>query len=255
MHFIDTHTHLYLEEFKADIDTVIEQALLNNIDKFFLPNIDSTVIEDMLLLEQKFPGKCFPMMGLHPCYVKENYQSELKMVEEWLSKRSFAAIGEIGLDYYWDTTFKEKQMLCFTTQMQWALNYHLPIVIHSRNATPETIEAVKPFAAKGLKGIFHCFGGSVEEANAIIELGFLLGIGGVCTYKKAGLDEVLRHIELQHIVLETDSPYLTPVPYRGNRNESAYIKIIAQRVAEIKDCSLGEVARVTTENAMRIFKV
>ncbi len=255
MHFIDTHTHLYLEEFKADIDTVIEQALLNKIDKFFLPNIDSSAIEDMFLLEQKFPGKCYPMMGLHPCYVKENYQSELNIVEEWLSKRSFAAIGEIGLDYYWDTNFKEQQMHCFTTQMQWALKYELPIVIHSRNATPETIEAVKPFAAKGLKGIFHCFGGSVEEANAIIDLGFLLGIGGVCTYKKAGLDVVLKHIELQHIVLETDSPYLTPVPYRGKRNESAYIKIIAQRVAEIKACSLEEVARVTTENALGTFKI
>jgi TatD DNase family protein len=255
MHFIDTHTHLYLEEFKADIDTVIEQALLNKIDKFFLPNIDSSAIEDMFLLEQKFPGKCYPMMGLHPCYVKENYQSELNIMEEWLAKRSFAAIGEIGLDYYWDTTFKEQQMHCFTTQMQWALKYDLPIVIHSRNATPETIEAVKPFAAMGLKGIFHCFGGSVDEANAIIELGFLLGIGGVCTYKKAGLDEVLQHIDLQHIVLETDSPYLTPVPYRGKRNESAYIKIIAQRVAEIKACSLDEVARVTTENALRTFKV
>ncbi len=255
MHFIDTHTHLYLEEFKEDIDNVIEQALHNNIDKFFLPNIDSTAIEDMLLLEQKFPGKCFPMMGLHPCYVKENYLSELNIVEEWLAKRSFAAIGEIGLDYYWDTTFKEQQMHCFTTQMQWALKYNLPIVIHSRNATPETIEAVKPFAAKGLKGIFHCFGGTVAEANAIIELGFLLGIGGVCTYKKAGLDQVLQHIDLQHIVLETDSPYLTPVPYRGKRNESAYIKIIAQKVAEIKACSLEEVARVTTRNALRTFKV
>ena len=255
MHFIDTHTHLYLEEFKEDIDNVIEQALHNNIDKFFLPNIDSSAIEDMLLLEQKFPGKCFPMMGLHPCYVKENYLSELNIVEEWLAKRSFAAIGEIGLDYYWDTTFKEQQMHCFTTQMQWALKYNLPIVIHSRNATPETIEAVKPFAAKGLKGIFHCFGGTVAEANAIIELGFLLGIGGVCTYKKAGLDQVLQHIDLQHIVLETDSPYLTPVPYRGKRNESAYIKIIAQKVAEIKACSLEEVARVTTRNALRTFKV
>ena len=255
MHFIDTHTHLYLEEFKSDIDTVIEQASLNNIDKFFLPNIDSSAIEDMFLLEQKFPGKCYPMMGLHPCYVKENYQSELNIVEEWLAKRSFAAIGEIGLDYYWDTTFKEEQMHCFTTQMQWALKYDLPIVIHSRNATPETIEAVKPFAAMGLKGIFHCFGGSVAEANAIINLRFLLGIGGVCTYKKAGLDEVLQHIDLQHIVLETDSPYLTPVPYRGKRNESAYIKIIAQRVAEIKACSLDEVAKVTTENALKTFKV
>jgi len=253
MKFIDTHTHLYLEEFKNDIDTVIQQALFNNIDKFFLPNIDSSVVVDMLMLEAKFPGKCYPMMGLHPCYVKENFETELALVKEWLSKRYFCAIGEIGLDYYWDTTFKEQQIYCFQTQMQWALEKHLPIVIHSRNATPETIQTVTPFAENGLKGIFHCFGGTLQEANEIIDMGFMLGIGGVCTYKKAGLDEVLKHIDLKHIVLETDSPYLTPVPHRGKRNESAYIKIIAQKVAEIKSCTLEEVANVTTANALNIF--
>ncbi len=255
MHFIDTHTHLYSEEFQKDIETVIVHAEQNEIHKFFLPNIDSTAISGMLLLEEKFPGKCYPMMGLHPCYVKENFQSELTIVKEWLDKRAFAAIGEIGLDYYWDTTFKEEQMHSFKLQMEWALMYDLPIVIHSRNATAETIATVRPFAEKGLKGIFHCFGGTVEEANEITGMNFLLGIGGVCTYKKAGLDEVLKHIDLKHLVLETDAPYLTPVPYRGKRNESAYIKIIAQKVAEIKGCSLEEVAEVTTANAMNVFKV
>ncbi len=255
MKFIDTHTHLYSEEFKNDIEKVIENAISNNIEKFFLPNIDSTVILDMLMLEAKYPGICYPLMGLHPCYVKENYETEMASVLEWLNKRHFCAIGEIGLDYYWDTTYKEQQILCFSTQMQWALDRNLPIVIHSRNATTETIDTVKPFADKGLKGIFHCFGGTVEEANSIIDMNFLLGIGGVCTYKKSGMEEVLKHIDLKHIVLETDAPYLTPVPYRGKRNESAYIKIIAEKIVEIKGCTMEEVAEVTTANAMKIFRI
>ena len=255
MKFIDTHTHLYSEEFKTDIDKVIENAITNNIEKFFMPNIDSTVVTEMLMLEAKYPGRCYPMMGLHPCYVKENYETEMATVLDWLNKRHFCAIGEIGLDYYWDTSFKEQQIQCFKTQMQWALDRNMPIVIHSRNATAETIETVKPFADKGLKGIFHCFGGPVEEANCIIDINFLLGIGGVCTYKKSGMDEVLKHIDLKHIVLETDAPYLTPVPFRGKRNESAYIKIIAERVAEIKGCTIEEVAEVTTANALKIFGI
>ena len=255
MKFIDTHTHLYSEEFNTDIDKVIENAISNNIEKFFMPNIDSTVVTEMLMLEAKYPGRCYPMMGLHPCYVKENYETEMATVLDWLNKRHFCAIGEIGLDYYWDTSFKEQQIQCFKTQMQWSLDRNMPIVIHSRNATAETIETVKPFADKGLKGIFHCFGGTVEEANSIIDMNFLLGIGGICTYKKSGMDEVLKYIDLQHIVLETDAPYLTPVPYRGKRNESAYIKIIAERVAEIKGCSLEEVASVTTANALNIFGI
>ena len=181
MILIDTHCHLYGEEFNEDIDAVIERAKQQGVEKFYLPGIDSTAISSMLELEKKFPENCFAMMGLHPCYVKENYKDELKLVEDWLNKRPFAAVGEIGLDFYWDTTFKKEQHEAFNLQMDWALKKHLPIVIHTRNAMQETIEMVKPYAAKGLKGIFHCFSGSYESAIQITQMGLLLGIGGVIT--------------------------------------------------------------------------
>ena len=223
MNFIDSHSHLYLSEFSQDIDAVMVRANNEGVKKIFLPAIDSSHHKQMFLIEQKFSSNCFLMMGLHPCYVKENYLDELKIVEELLKQRKFEAIGEIGLDFYWDSNFAKQQYQAFEQQMQWALDYHLPINIHTRNATQETIERVKPFAKKGLKGIFHCFGGSYETARQMIDLGFLLGIGGVVTYPKAGLQDVLTKIDLEHIVLETDAPYLTPVPYRGKRNESCYI--------------------------------
>jgi TatD DNase family protein len=207
----------------------------------------------MLALEEKFPGFCIAMMGLHPCYVKENVGDELAFVRTWLDKREFVAIGEIGLDFYWDKTFTEQQYEAFDTQMQWALEFNKPIVIHTRNAMQETINRVKPFAQKGLKGIFHCFSGSTESAKQIIDLGFLLGIGGVITYKNAGLPEVLESIGLEHMVLETDAPYLTPVPFRGKRNESSYLTYIISKLAETKRVSEEEVARVTTLNAEKLF--
>ena len=253
MNFIDTHTHIYLSEFAQDIDVVMLRADAEGIKKIFLPAIDSSHHEEMFLLEEKFPNTCFSMMGLHPCYVKENYLDELKKVEELFKQRTFAAVGEIGLDFYWDTHFAKQQYAAFEQQMQWALDYNLPINIHTRNATQETIERVKPFALKGLKGIFHCFGGTYETAKQIINLGFLMGIGGVVTYKKSGMDEVLKNISLEHIVLETDAPYLTPVPYRGKRNESSYIKIIAEHIAIIKNESIEEVAWVTSNNAEKIY--
>lgn len=253
MKLIDTHCHLYLEEFKLDIHDVIEKAKNAGVTKFFLPAIDSAVIGDMLALEAAFPSEFFAMMGLHPCSVKENYKDELKIAEDWLGKRKFAAIGEIGLDFYWDKTFVTQQYDAFETQMQWALERRLPIVIHTRNAMQETIEAVKPFAAKGLTGIFHCFGGTYENAKEIIDMQFLLGIGGVLTYKKSGLQEVLAKIDLEHIVLETDAPYLTPVPYRGKRNESSYLEFVVSKLAEIKNIPNGEVAAITTANAEKIF--
>lgn len=253
MNLIDTHCHLYSSEFKEDISAVISRAQQLGVSKFYLPAIDSESIEDMLLLEQQFPGVCIPMMGLHPCYVKENFSDELAIVKGWLAKRKFVAIGEIGLDFYWDTKFTNQQIQAFQTQMEWALYYNLPIVIHTRNAMQQTIEAVKPFASKGLKGIFHCFSGSLESAKQIINLNFLLGIGGIVTYKNAGLTEVLKHIDLQHIVLETDAPYLTPVPYRGKRNESSYLAYILNSIASIKKCSEEEVATITTNNAIKIF--
>ncbi|MEN9599616.1 MAG: hypothetical protein RL596_1935, partial [Bacteroidota bacterium] len=179
MKLIDTHCHIYLEEFEHDRDEMLKRAIDNGVERFYLPGIDSSVIPAMMTLEEKHPAHCFAMMGLHPCYVKDNYEVELTIVKEWLAKRTFAAIGEIGLDYYWDTDHKKEQIVAFEQQMQWALDYHLPIVIHTRNAMQETIDCVKPFAAKGLKGIFHCFSGSYESASQIINMGFLLGIGGV----------------------------------------------------------------------------
>ena len=253
MILIDTHCHLYGEEFNEDIDAVIERAKQQGVEKFYLPGIDSTAISSMLKLEKKFPDNCFAMMGLHPCYVKENYKEELKLVEDWLNKRPFAAVGEIGLDFYWDTTFKKEQHEAFNLQMDWALKKQLPIVIHTRNAMQETIEMVKPYAAKGLKGIFHCFSGSYESAIQITQMGFLLGIGGVITYKNAGLGEVIAKIGLEHLVLETDAPYLTPVPFRGKRNESAYLQYVLSKLAEVKQVSEKEIAAITSINAEKLF--
>jgi TatD DNase family protein len=254
MTVIDTHAHLYSEEFQVDIDLVIERAQKVGVSKMYLPAIDSSETESMLALEQKFPGVCIAMMGLHPCYVKENVESELAHVRSWLNKRDFVAIGEIGLDFYWDKTFTNQQYEAFDTQMQWALELNRPIVIHTRNAMQETINRVKPFALKGLKGIFHCFSGSVESAKQIMDLGFLLGIGGVITYKNAGLPEVLETVGLEHLVLETDAPYLTPVPFRGKRNESSYLTYIITKLAEVKKVSELDIASITTANAEKIFK-
>ncbi|MEO6541709.1 MAG: TatD family hydrolase, partial [Ferruginibacter sp.] len=200
---IDTHCHLYLEDFKQDIHEVISRAEKEGVHKFYLPAIDGTEIENLFLLEEKFPGKCIAMMGLHPCSVKENYQEELSLVTNWLSKRKFAAVGEIGLDFYWDKTFTKQQYEAFRVQVEMSLQYNLPIVIHTRNAMQETIEVVKEFVPGGVRGIFHCFGGTIENANEIIDAGFYLGIGGVLTYKKSGLAEVLEKIDLKYMVLET----------------------------------------------------
>lgn len=255
MILIDTHTHLYVEEFKEDVDAVIARGKAQGVEKFYLPAIDSTEIPGMLALEEKYPGTCIAMMGLHPCYVKENYREELQIVQNWLDQRPFAAVGEIGLDYYWDTQFKEQQQEAFRQQMNWALEKGMPIVIHTRNAMQETIEMVKPYAAKGLRGIFHCFSGSYESAIQITQMGFLLGIGGVLTYKNAGLGEVLAQISMEYLVLETDSPYLTPVPFRGKRNESSYLKYVVAKLSEVKQLPEAEVAAITTANAERLFGV
>jgi TatD DNase family protein len=253
LHFIDTHCHLYLSEFKGDIEAVFLRARAAGVKRFYLPAIDSSMTEPLLAMEKNNPGQCFAMAGLHPCSVNKNYQFELEHVNQLLEARRFPAIGEIGLDFYWSTQFVNEQYRAFETQMQWALQKHVPIVIHTRNAMQQTIDFVKPFAAKGLNGIFHCFGGSYEEAVRITDMGFYLGIGGVLTYKKSGLDETLKKIDLDHIVLETDAPYLTPAPFRGKRNESSYIKIIAEKLALVKDISLEDVAAITTANAEKIY--
>ncbi len=249
---IDTHTHLYLKQFDDDRKEVIERAEEAGIKKFFLPNIDSQSIDAMLQMEIDFPDKCFAMMGLHPCSVKENYEEELQIVENWLQKRKFCAIGEIGIDLYWDKSFFEQQKKSFLTQVEWAIDLQLPIVIHCRESIDIVIDLLQPYKGK-LKGIFHCFGGTVEQAKRIMDLEFLMGIGGVLTFKKAKLDEVIEEIPLEYLVLETDSPYLAPAPYRGKRNESSYVKIVAEKMAEAKNISLEEVSLATTNNALNLF--
>ena len=251
---IDTHAHLYLPQFEKDRAEVMENARQNQVEKIFLPNIDHTSIDSMLELEAAYPDRCFAMMGLHPCSVKENYKEELAIVEKWLEKRTFCAVGEIGIDLYWDKTFIEEQKKAFLQQINWAKDLGRPIVIHSRESTDIIIEMLQSEKDHRLRGIFHCFGGTVEQAKAIIDLGFYLGIGGVLTFKKSGLDKTMESIALDHVVLETDSPYLAPTPFRGKRNESAYIHQTATRLASIKEISLDEVARITTANALKIFE-
>ncbi len=255
MILIDTHTHLYAKEFSADIQHVIERAEKEGVNKFFLPAIDSLETEAMFELEKKFPGKCFAMAGLHPCSVKENYKEELNKVERLLSERKFAAIGETGLDFYWDKSFIKEQYESLNIQVEWALQYNIPLVLHTRDAMQEIIDVIKTYNGRGLKGIFHCFGGTLQNAQDIIDQNFFLGIGGVVTYKNSGLAEVIKDINFDYIVLETDAPYLTPVPFRGKRNESSYLKYIAQKIADIKNISLEEVAERTTKNAERIFGI
>jgi TatD DNase family protein len=251
----DSHTHLYSDEFREDLDRLLEAAATEGITRFFMPNIDSASIEDMLAVEQRFPGKCFSMMGLHPCSVKENWKDEMRIVEEWLTKRKFAAIGEIGIDLYWDKTFIEEQKLVFKRQMELAVEYRLPIVIHTRDSFDITYGLVRDFNNKGLTGVFHCFTGNAEQARMVIELGFYMGIGGVVTFKNGELDKVLPEIDLKDIVLETDAPYLAPVPFRGKRNEPYYLKKIAEKIAEIKNISVEEVAAFTTANAKKLFNM
>ena len=253
MKLIDTHCHLYSEEFKEDIDNIIIRAEIEGITKMYLPAIDSESHTAIINLTERYPSKCIAMMGLHPCYVKENFENELLMVKHWLTTKSCVAIGEIGLDFYHDSSFAEQQYKAFRTQMEWAILYDKPIVIHTRNAMQETINMVKEFVPQGIRGIFHCFSGSYESAQEIIKAGFYLGIGGVLTYKNSGLAEVLKKIDLKHLVLETDAPYLSPVPFRGKRNESSYLKYIAAKLAEVKAVTIEEVAAATTANAEKIF--
>ncbi|MCW3123238.1 MAG: TatD family deoxyribonuclease [Flavipsychrobacter sp.] len=252
MIFTDSHTHIYDEQLLAD-EHQVQRAIDAGVTKMFMPNCDSTTIESMLQMADQWPENCLPMMGLHPCYVKEHYKQELSIVVDWLQKRKFYAIGEIGLDYHWDLTFKEQQVESFETQIDLALQYDLPVVIHSRESTADCIDIVRKKQNGKLKGIFHCFSGTIEEAQQIVELGFYLGIGGVVTYKKTNLPEVIQAVSLAHIVLETDAPYLAPVPYRGKRNESSYIPIIAAKIAEVLDISVEEVAAATTANNQKIF--
>ncbi len=255
MFLTDTHTHLYSSEFETDRKQVVERAIAAGVKKLFLPNIDSSSISGMLSVCNDFPENCFAMMGLHPTSVKENYEEELAVVKDWLGKHKFCAIGEIGIDLYWDKTFLTQQLLAFETQIKWANEFSLPIVIHSRNSFNEIVEVLQKNKKENPHGIFHCFSGSKEQAEKAISLGFKLGIGGVLTYKNSGLAQAIADIDLKHLVLETDSPYLTPVPHRGKRNESGYITLVAQKLAEIKNISIEEVAEITNANAIEVFGI
>lgn len=254
-YWIDTHAHLYADEFDTDRTEMMQRSEQNSIGKIFMPNIDHTSIDGMLDLEQKYPSICYPMMGLHPCYVKKDFEKELYLVENWLNKRKFSAVGEMGTDLYWDKTFWEQQVEAFTIQVGLAKKHSLPIVVHCRESIDETIALVEKLQDGKLTGVFHCFTGSKEQAEKLINLGFYLGIGGVATFKKGGMENVLPHIPMDKIVLETDTPYLAPTPHRGKRNEPAYIPLIAQRVAELKNSNLADVQTATTQNALTLFKV
>ena len=256
MHFIDTHTHMYASQFDSDRSESIEKAIADGVKHMYLPNIDSNSIEGMKKLTQQFPENCFAMMGLHPCSVKENVEEELQRIEEELENHSFIAVGEIGMDLYWDKTFIKEQEMAFREQIQWAKNKNLPIVIHCREAFDEILTIMDEVNDNDMRGIFHCFTGTIEQAKHILNYGgFKLGIGGVLTFKNSGLDKVVKHLELKDLVLETDSPYLAPVPFRGKRNESAYLIHVAEKMAEIFDTSLKEVAKVTTAAAQEVFKI
>lgn len=253
MMLIDTHSHIYLPEFEKDRSNMLEKAEKEGVSKILMPAIDSSTHTVMLELEEERPLTCISMIGLHPCSVKENYLFELKIVRDYLEKRSFKAVGEIGLDFYWDKTFTEQQYDAFNQQIEWALHFDLPIVIHSRNSTDEYIEVVSKHQKGKLRGVFHCFSGDIVQAKRVIDLGFYLGIGGVVTFKNSGLDKVMEEISLEHVVLETDAPYLAPVPFRGKRNEPAYLKYVAEKLAGIKNVEIDEVAKITTDNAEKLF--
>ncbi len=255
MILVDTHAHLYLEEFADDIKKVIHSAWNNHVKYMLLPNIDLSSVEPMLQLCNQYPESLYPMIGLHPTSVDADFRGNLEKMYGYLQNRPihFFGVGEIGIDFYWDKTFAKEQETALRIQLQWAKEFALPVVLHTRNSFRETMNVLKSENIQGLQGVFHCFGGTHAEAEEIIELGFKIGIGGVCTFKNSGLAELIRLIDLKNIILETDSPYLSPVPYRGMRNESANILLIAQKVAEIQQISLSEVAETTTRNALDLF--
>ena len=251
-YLIDTHAHIYLAEFDEDRESIIGSATDAGVQEIYLPAIDSTTHEAMLRTEAQYPC-CKSMMGLHPCSIKEDFGREIRLIKEYLAQRKFIAIGEIGLDFYWDKTFSKQQYEAFHQQIELALQYDRPIVIHSRNAIDECIEEVAKYPE--LRGVFHCFSGNEDQARRIMDLNFFLGIGGVVTFKNSGLDKVIENIGLSSLVLETDSPYLSPVPYRGKRNVPAYTKLVADKIAALLNIPLQEVASKTSQNAEKLFSL
>ncbi len=255
MQFIDTHSHLYLDQFENDIREVIERAEKANVGTVILPNIDSATIAPLHQLTNQFPENCLPLMGLHPTHVKEDYKEELQEIFAQFEKYDYKGVGEIGIDLYWDKSFLNRQQDAFEQQLMYAFEKELPVVIHARESFNEILDIVRGDRFKGLKGIFHAFTGDIGFAREIIDLGYLLGIGGIVTFKNSHLPEVIAAIDLNHLVLETDSPYLAPTPYRGKRNESSYVPIIADTIARIKNIGIDEVAESTTSNAKRLFGI
>ena len=251
----DTHTHLYYETDPEKLADLMQRSLDNKVCRLFLPNVDSESIPLVFGLSERYPDHCFPMLGLHPCDVKANFIAELDRISKEITQRKIYAIGEIGIDLHWDKSTLSIQQEAFRTQIEWAKTLDLPIVIHCREAFDEIFEILNDLKDDELRGIFHCFSGTAEQANKVIGLGFYLGIGGVLTYKNSGLDKVIQDVSLEHLVLETDSPYLTPVPFRGKPNESSYLVYIAQKLADIKQVSLEEIAEVTTRNSRLVFGV
>jgi len=257
MTFCDTHAHLYLDEFDADRDVMIARSVSSGVTHILLPNIDSGSVHAMLHLSSVHPSVCHPMIGLHPTSVKANYREELEIVEEYLQapEYNFCAVGEIGIDLYWDKTFEAQQREAFSRQLDLAIKHELPVAVHTRNSFDLAADIIESRKNPSLRGVFHCFGGSIAQAERAISLGFMLGIGGVITYKNSGLQQVVAAIGLEHLLLETDAPFLPPVPHRGERNESSYVPIIAAKIAEIKGIDLNLVARTTTENALSLFRL
>jgi len=253
--FIDSHAHIYSEQFFADKVEMLQKSKEARVATILMPAIDSETHERMFSFENETQVKCLSMMGLHPCSVKDDFRSELSIVDQYLKQRNFVAIGETGLDFYWDLTFKDQQYEAFEQQIGWALEYDIPIVIHSRSSTKECIDVVSTYIDKGLRGVFHCFCGSVEEAKTIMDFGFYLGIGGVLTFKKSGLDTVLKTVGIDKVVLETDAPYLAPTPHRGKRNEPAYIPLIAQKLADTLELPVSEIENITTINTKKLFRI
>jgi TatD DNase family protein len=256
MHLIDTHTHLFAQQFDDDRTEVVQRAIDSGVQQMLLPNIDGSTIQSMMDLCATFPKNCYPMMGLHPCDVKENYLEELAVVGEWLEKGGFVAVGEIGIDLHWDKSTLAIQQDAFRKQIELAKKHQLPIAIHVRDSFSEVLEIIDELNDETLTGVFHCFTGTVAQAQHIINYGgFKLGVGGVVTFKNAGVDKTLANISLEHLILETDSPYLAPAPHRGKRNESSYVPLIAQKLADIYGIEVAEVAKITTQNAQTLFSI
>ena len=253
MNFIDTHTHLYIDSFDNDRDEVIQKAIDAGIEKFFLPAIKTSYFDKMNQIKNEYPKNIFLMTGLHPCYVDENYQNELKIIKDSFSKEKFCAIGEIGIDLYWEKKFLKQQQNAFEYQIEFALKNDLPIIIHCRNSFNEVFEVLNNYKSQRLRGIFHCFSGNFSQAQKVLSLNLKLGIGGIVTFKNGGLDKFLHMIPIENIVLETDSPYLSPHPFRGKRNESSNLILVAKKIAEIYSIDISEVAKRTTKNANEVF--